>query len=218
MKKGDNLLDEFFYFSRNKRGQFFLLAAVVIAAVVLGLGTISNNVRINEEPLEFYNSIENLENEAGAVVDYVVYYNDDCNSDIVSCPDFESNLSNFIDSVSRDLRDSDNNLDIVVLYGDSSKVYIENHGAVDVSYDCRDGNGVRNISSRKFKSPVVEDGGASLETFGDLEDADKSDCSSPGDNLLVKIGDQDHSISFSEGSQVVFIVRKDVGGESYVSS
>jgi len=199
----------------NKRGQFFLLAAVIISVIVLGIGAISNQARVSEEPRDFFDSAENIESESVAVVDYLVY-NEDCESAVETCPEDINNVSSFIDEVSKGIRDNEPNSDLVVLYGNSSEFFIENHGAREITYTC--GSEVdKKIPSRDFEPVEVTEGPFETETRGNLRNVERKKCSSIGE-IEILIEGEEHLVNFSENSQVVFLIRKELGDEVYVSS
>lgn len=61
------------FFGINKRGQFFILTAVILASLIVGLATIRNSVTTTDAPKKFYYYSQQLEGETGAVVDYALY-------------------------------------------------------------------------------------------------------------------------------------------------
>ena len=56
-----------------KRGQFYILTAVIIASVLIGLYVVKNSVNIAEPPRKLYQYSQQLDSETGAVVDYGLY-------------------------------------------------------------------------------------------------------------------------------------------------
>jgi len=57
----------------NKRGQFYLIAAVVIIAIIIGFVTVSNYSKENVEYTTIYGLEEGLEIESAKVLDYGIY-------------------------------------------------------------------------------------------------------------------------------------------------
>lgn len=57
----------------NKKGQFFILAAVILAVIIIGLGVVYNTVSVSESSNKFYSYSDQLKKETGAVVDYSLY-------------------------------------------------------------------------------------------------------------------------------------------------
>ena len=91
----------------NKRAQFFILSAVIIASIVVSMTTVKNYVSTGDVPKKFYYYSQQLENEAGAVVDYALYNSQD-----------STKLKEFLDlSIDRTLQ-SDPNMEIFACYTD----------------------------------------------------------------------------------------------------
>jgi hypothetical protein len=81
-----------------KQGQFFILAAVIIAVAIVGLTVVYNTVNVGDSPKKFYSYSNQLWEESGAVVDYSLYSGDKKVDDFVnqsvnavlnSYPDFD---------------------------------------------------------------------------------------------------------------------------------
>ena len=56
-----------------KRGQFYIIAAVVIIAIILGLATVANKAIVQPKHAEFFDLSEDYEAETSKVIDYGVY-------------------------------------------------------------------------------------------------------------------------------------------------
>jgi hypothetical protein len=103
-----------------KKGQFFILAAVLIASVVFSL-SIARNVLIGSEtPQDFYLIGEQLDKEVKAVLDY----------DLVSGTNKTSSFIN--DSISY-LNYSKPHTEIVFMYVKENNLTIENYADRDVN-------------------------------------------------------------------------------------
>jgi hypothetical protein len=59
----------------NKSGQMFLLSAVLILAVIIGLATTKNYVSAGDSSKEFFYDSQQLRSELGAIIDYALYNN-----------------------------------------------------------------------------------------------------------------------------------------------
>ncbi|MCH7525503.1 MAG: DEAD/DEAH box helicase family protein [Bacteroidetes bacterium] len=57
----------------NKRGQFFLIAAVVIVGIVISLSQVANSVKVNDDDKAFYDLSEEIGFETKRVLDYGVF-------------------------------------------------------------------------------------------------------------------------------------------------
>jgi len=75
----------------NKRAQFFILSAVIMASIIVSLATVKNYVSTGDAPKKFYYYSQQLEEETGAVVDYALYQ-DPSGSDAT----ITNNLNNFL--------------------------------------------------------------------------------------------------------------------------
>lgn len=78
-------------FRLSKRGQFFILSAVIIASIIVSMASIKNFVATGDAPKKFYYYSQQLEDEAGAVVDYALY-NDPTGDNLA----VKANLNNFL--------------------------------------------------------------------------------------------------------------------------
>ena len=98
---------------KNKKAQFYLIAAVIIAIIVLGMASVSNYIIVQEEPVEFYDLGENLGLEGSWVIDHGIYNKDDVNQRII---DFARNYSEYILKTGEDF-------ELAIIYGDTSNGY-----------------------------------------------------------------------------------------------
>lgn len=60
----------------NKRAQFFILSAVIIAAIIVSMASVRNYVITGDVQKNFHYQAQQLELEAGEVVNYGLYNND----------------------------------------------------------------------------------------------------------------------------------------------
>ena len=196
----------------NKSGQFFLLAAVVISAVVLSLGLTANQAKIKKEPKDFFDSSQNIGEEAGAVISYLIL--DPTGGD----------LQEFINDTAESLRDEDKNIEIVVLNGSYGGVTIQNHGVSNINFECLDENNPLDsgeINGREYE-PVWVCLGEPLpcqEVPGpELGAVNLDYCSGVLDKVKIVLDNENHFISFSSDIKIIFIIQKNVEGETYVSA
>lgn len=61
----------------HKRGQFFLIAALITASLLFGLTTVANSARGSEPREDFYDLSQEIDFETKRVLDYGVYYERD---------------------------------------------------------------------------------------------------------------------------------------------
>lgn len=190
---------------RGKRGQFFLLAAVIISAVIISLGAGINRAIVNEEPLGFYDSSEEVQREIAAFLDYAVY------NDSIS----ENDLILFLNLLAVNMEETNPNVDFAFIYTKdaNNRVGVRNYGSRDIYV-----NDVL-IEARGQTSVFVglPDSGNYILMDDPVEDIEI--ILTGNDPLLVKINADDEGISFpvSGYRQVIVVAQKEERGDVYVS-
>lgn len=198
-----------------KKGQFFLLAAVIISAIIMGFAYNVNEARTNNEPDNFRELSYDIKRETGAVIDYQIY----------SGFSEDDDLKEFVDLIAQEVRDKyfsedqNSNLDFVFIYGNSSNVTIRNYA--DTSATINGDNRVEG-SSTPITS-VITTGETSQEVEAELKDYDEN-----GDYSMTSIADvtevkveiegEVYSFPVSSYKQVIFIIQKGEGDEKYISA
>ncbi len=192
-----------------KRAQFFLLAAVVISAVVISLGFVANKATTNREPGSFYDFSYEVQRETGAVIDYEIY--------TIS----EGELEDFVDLLAEDISDRDPDSNFIFIYGNNTGMTLKNYGSdsVDIGDEVVAGSGSTAISS------ICLPGGSCLDVGTDAGDFNsdtgeatwnETDLEGMGE-ITVTIGDNDYEFPFSEHKQVIFIIQKETEDENFIS-
>ena len=78
---------------RNKRGQFFLVAAIIIVVAIIGFATTVNSVRVTNEKEAFSDLADEIRDETKEVLNYGIYNSEDINSLVKG---FLENYTNYI--------------------------------------------------------------------------------------------------------------------------
>jgi len=189
-----------------KRGQFFLLAAVIISVVVLSLSVVTNRAIVNEEPGSFYDYTYEVNREIGAVMDYDIY------------TDFDStaNLDDFVSLLAEDIEKKNPDADFVLVYGEGSDLLVNKHGTEDVS-----ANGeVVPDSSNDIKTNVCIHGSCK-EILNKVSGSGGISLATPNDSItgeiVIEFGDAKYKFPISNNKQVIFMMKKDVGDERFVT-
>ncbi len=198
----------------NKRGQFFILAAVIISAVVMSLAVVYNSVYSQPEPTRFYDLSEELKGESARVVDYGVYHDEDV----------FLLMNNFSKDVARDLSGSYPEIGFVFIYGNKSELHVDNYGDEDSFFQINDSAGVLQGGSENFESSIIINLGS--ESFSEKVDQDFSDYNKhswrkkienpTGENIIVNINKQEYSFLVKENQQFFMILMKKQGDDEYV--
>jgi hypothetical protein len=127
-----------------KKGQFFILAAVILSAIILSFGYTVNQARVNEEGDNFRDFTYEVKRETGAVFDYEIYNTVE-----------GEKIDEFVELLSRDLKERDADANYIFLYGNLGDgenfdcINVLNSGDVDVysSEGTIEGSGALGISN-----------------------------------------------------------------------
>jgi hypothetical protein len=186
-----------FVFMSNKRGQFFLLAAVIISVVVMGFGVKVNQVTFVEEPKNFYDFSYEVKREVGEVIDYDVYTDFDGSAD----------LDKFVELMSEDIKERSPDSNFLFIYGDDNNISLRSYEGSSVADDKRGFAEGSKVCLRGFCKEITSD--LDYKVNYDFDDSD--------DEIVVEMNDNNYTFPVSESRQVLFIIQKNVGEESYVS-
>jgi len=200
---------------KQKRGQVFILAAIVVSVVVMSMGITANYAHVQNEPRGFEDLGLEVKREAGAVMDYEIY----------SGFDEGINLEEFISLVVADLRDRDFGANFMFIYGDETEMIIENYGS-----------DVAQVSSGIGQPLQVAPGGLNIQgsvSYGGSSQGVYEDYVSLGgtgaratltsfelvsaESIEVKILGNDFSFPISKHKQVIFLMQKEEGDEAYIT-
>ncbi len=192
----------------DKKGQFFLLAAVIVSAVIISLGASLNKVTTNDEPDSFYDFSYEVKREVGAFLDYEVYsgFND------------ETNLSEFVDLLAEEAEERNLESDFIFIYGggtDSSEWNIRNYGSVSVYAEGEEIRGLNEEKSRICFDQMCQN----IENIKDFDELDNNvfwDLELDRDTILIEINGNEFFFPLSDYQQVIFVMQKDVDGNRYI--
>ncbi len=191
-----------------KRGQFFLLAAVIISAVVISLGVGMNRAVVNDEPGSFYDFSYEVKREVGAVLDYEVY----------SGFDNSTNLTEFVDLLAKEIEERSPGSDFIFMYGNSTDMTVKNYGSESVYSNGEEVEGLRSeipsiicegVWCQKIDENITDFDLAPIgQKFFDLNKS--------ADSISVEIEGNEFNFSRSGHKQVIFIMQKEVGGDRHL--
>ena len=183
---------------RSKKGQFFILAAIIIASVVVSLAVTKNLVTLNKGPQSFYDLSAEFKEESAKVIDYSLYTNQD-------------ELEDFIELSLNNIADKDPSMEIFVLYGDESNLTFENYGTTEVNVIIGNENIKVAAANRELVNEITlygeeirkyviqpmriyrGDWRQNLDTKGN-------------DYISVNINDKENKIRLTEGKQFYFLL------------
>jgi len=189
----------------NKKAQFFILSAVIIASIVVGLATVRNSVDVGAAPAKFYYYSQQLNEETGAVVDYALYSGD------------KVRIEEFLQSALSDTLAKNPGMDAFSCWtkpNDPKWLVCQNNGTRSVSINVTSGIPT-SLSGTDEK--VYDDFGGLVESFNSVNIGGKK-------FLTVTLnGSQPYNIPLTNSSiqsgQFYFIIRMNTSsGSEYISS
>jgi ABC-type Fe3+ transport system substrate-binding protein len=192
---------------KGKKGQFFILAAVIISAIVVSFAFTANEARVNEEPENFKDLSYEVKKETGAVMDYQIYsnFNDD------------ANLTQFVDMLANDLYEKDQNVSFMFIYGNTSNVTIRNYSPKAARVNEGEVRGgttlLKSIIRYQDYYQTVEE----TQMTHDPEGTSWTGSFGGAESVDVEINGQKYPFKMYGQKQVIFIIQKDVGDENYIS-
>ena len=96
---------------RGKRGQFYILGAIIIIIILISLVGISNYVDVKEEPEKLYSIGEILNLEGLNIIDYSLYNNQNIKTNI---DNFLSLFADYLD------QNTEEDISLIFIYGNST--------------------------------------------------------------------------------------------------
>lgn len=172
---------------KDKGGQFYLMAAIIIAAILLGFLTMSN-YSTKSESISVQDVGDELKIESEKVLDFGAYssYSGSQIKDLMGS--FSGDYVNYMR----------NDKDSYFLYGDSSQITIAGYSLLDTTIEVDAGEG---------KIPLNMNGGEM--TFHDINPA--------SDHIVITIDESDYEFELKSGKNFYFILFEESGGQKYVA-
>jgi len=175
----------------NKRGQFFIIAAIIIISAISGLTGVANFAQTGEEPRAFYDLAEEVGFESKKVLDWGIFNKGDI--DLLT-KNFLSEYSNYIGGE-----------EVIFIYGDKEGLNFEalvfKESGIG-SVGLRTGEINRNIEINRNTGKTAE---ISLLTTG-LDN-----------KIIVNIEEVEYDFYLREGQNFFFVIIKDERNERFVA-
>jgi len=174
-----------------KKGQFYLIAAIIIVMIIVSLSTITNYITVSKKPEKFYDLSKELSEESSRVVEYGVYNEED--------------TAELIANFTRDYfvgyaAEKTDSTELVFIYGRegdiSATVYKkESSGGISITY------GSSTITVPAGKKFIIS-------SFG----------SGSGTEIEVELLGKDYNFNLNQGENFFFVIAKGSGEEKYVAT
>lgn len=186
----------------NKRGQFFILTAVIFSALLFSISLTLNEIVIKESNDNFYEYSKTINREVKYVQDLQTY-SGDIN---------ETQIQEFIELVSGDLKDKSPNTNFMFIYGNSTKLSIQNYGSEDIKLNNQviQGTGSNILSKIKINIGTIKvpsSGRGGLMVYENLD---------PNTTLDITFNEQVYKFLIPNYNIVIFLMEKEVEDEIFV--
>ena len=179
----------------NKRAQIFLLAAVIVSAIIISLGITANQAKVSSDPKDFYDFSYEVKREVGAVMDYEIYTNFSEDDD----------LEEFIDILAENIQDINPGTNFMFIYGNNKSMILKNYGS-------KKSNMTSEISIGSFYKKM-ENPGENSKTIINIDETELENAN----EIIVEIKKNKFSLPISDYRQVIFLMQKDIKDESFVT-
>lgn len=181
------------FFSKNRRGQFFLVITVIIIGMIAGFITLSN-FSIKKSDIKFSHVGEELEIESKKVLDYSISQNLNDVDRKALLIDFTSNYSTYSDAHN-----------FYFIFGDTDEITL---------------TGCKKLKDGQIS---VGDGlGTELESLsligGECNPISSVDISTPPAIIVLTVDEIAYPFNLTVGENFYFVVSKEVEGDIYTTS
>ena len=198
----------------NKRGQFYIIAALIIAAIVAGLVAEVNYARRLPKPIKFYDLSKDYEAEVTRIIDRGIYLgktDEQINEDVANF------TKKFLDYA----QEKDPRLQLFYLYGNREKINVVNYAVEDAEIrtekvsESISGGGAFTVSKiditmggTTFTRSVKE----RMEHFEDIS----ASIDDPGDEIGVVVAGVAYSFDLKGGDIIHYIVETESHNETHI--
>lgn len=176
----------------SKRGQFYLIGAIIIVITIVGLASITNYAITRKKPVKFYDLSSELSEESSRVVEYGIYNERDIPRLI---EDFTDNY--FINYA----EEKEKGTELVFVYGNKNNITVSSYtsektGEVGIIY-----------GATKF-----------VHTGGDKYVANRTSFTpEPPGTIEVGLLGVKYNFNLQEGENFLFVISKKTEEETYIT-
>ena len=187
-----------------KRGQFYLLAAIVIIVLILGYVGVSNYIN-KKNTAKVYDVKEELNIEGNNVLEFGILKGDKielttANRETIIGED--AIIKHFIALYDIYLESVGENIEVYYILGNTNDI------AVYKIKDVTTGSLTLNIEGTPTSNNIIQ------KSIQKIEESSKND----GGKVIVTIEGNTYPFDLKEGENFYFIVSQNIGGEQYVDT
>lgn len=189
---------------RNKRGQFYIIFAVLVIIIITGLVTTANYANKVKKPVKFYDLSEDFESETTKIIDYGVFSS-------MGETEIENQITLFADEYLTYAQKKDPNLQLLYIYGDKDGVLVDNYALEDMEIITHSGEEVNGsagsegvlskITIHYGEKEFTKEIGEKMRHFTEV----KRDIGGPGSWIQVNLTGIIHTFDLSENENFYYV-------------
>ena len=188
----------------NKRGQFYLLAAIIIIVLIIGFVGVSNYLN-KKDSTRIYDIKEELNIEGKDVLEFGILNSKDTSlfdeSGKKTAEGEDAIIKHFISLYTTYLESVGENMNIYYILGNG--VDIKAYKIVDLET----GSLSLNLGGTTLLTPIIK---KSIQDIGGISTTESE--------VIVTINEVPYDFELKEGENFYFIISQNVGGEKYVAT
>lgn len=186
----------------DKRGQFFILAAVILSAIIVSLGAGKTYAHFSEDE-GFYGDFEEVKRESNEILDYQVFVSDGASGD---------EIESFAESYVSALRDKNPEVNVLFVYWNSSDVKAKSFFGEGVAVEggkLQNGDSESEIKFRIGSTDFTKD--VDSHDLNSWDDVDVEN-----EKIEVSVGGEEFDFEMNENKKLIVLMQKSEGDEIYV--
>jgi hypothetical protein len=185
----------------NKRAQFFIISAAIIAVLLVGLATVVNYVTTSPTPTKFYDLSKYYDMETAKVVDYGVYQK------YTPAVDIEESLRNFTNQFYLNAKQKYPDIEIIAIFGNSSDAKGLNYAKEDVTIINSETEATTTLKPINITSLINFNWGADGRTqVAVTQENLNTQTIRPSQRIKVRIRDLNYTVNLDENQNFYFII------------
>ena len=193
--------DDIKFFPKNKRGQFFLIAAVVIIVVIVSVVTISNYTQ-KKEVSKLYDLGQELGIESQNVLDYGTYNSNSPEDIVILMEQFINNYHNY--------QEQDKN--VYFVFGNKEKVNVLGYQDIRAESICIKLNPEEDEEGEETECRDYVTLGATQAFPATLIEENKITKVA----IVIGVDSAEYQFRLKEGENFYFVIWQQIGGERHV--
>ncbi len=174
----------------NKRGQFYIIAAIIIVVAVAGIASVNTYVSVTPKPRSIESMGTELREEGFRIIDYGIYNKEN----------ITRLLNDFTDNYASYFLKKTGNANAIFVYGNTTDLF-------SAKFD--------NIGTGRI-SATIGSHGTNWDMYTNFVNRTKITPSNAGDKVTVTIFNKDYDFDIRNNEMFYFVIVQEKEGEVYI--